>query len=143
MVLQTRAMLAVEDDRCFECLAEARREASKEQRSIGELLVTELEQRLMRGRFNGVRRLFEEIQANYLDNPRVEQQLFRALMNLGLVTQDGRVRLPAETPEGCGLPMAAAAPIREPRQWPSPAAARSFGFPGLSRNAARCARCEE
>ncbi|MFN5320236.1 MAG: tetratricopeptide repeat protein [Planctomycetota bacterium] len=99
MVLQTRAMLAVEDDRCFECLAEARREASKEQRSIGELLVTELEQRLMRGRFNGVRRLFEEIQANYLDNPRVEQQLFRALMNMGLVTQDGRVRLPAETPE--------------------------------------------
>lgn len=99
MILQTRAMLVVDDERCFEYLAEARREAVKEQRSVGELLVTELEQRLMRGRFQGVRRLFEEIQANHLDNPRVEQQLYRTLMNLGLVTQDGRVRLPTETPE--------------------------------------------
>ena len=125
MILQTRAMLVLDDDRCFEYLTEARREASKEQRPVGELLVTELEQRLRRGRFAGVRRLFEEIQANHLDNPRVEQQLFRALMGLGLVTQDGRVRLPAEpaerptgsglwTPDGSGSSDAGTASVAEP-----------------------------
>jgi hypothetical protein len=99
VVLETLGMVAVDDDRCLQLLAEARREASKEQRPIGELLVRELDQRLKRYRHSGVRRLFEEIQANHLDNPRVEQQLYQSLMSLGLITADGRVRLPAEPSE--------------------------------------------
>jgi hypothetical protein len=99
MLLQSAAMLEVDDDRCFELLGEARREAAREQRSLGEILVAEFEQRLLRGRFQGVRRLFEEIQTNHLDNPRVEEQFYRTLMSMGLLSQDGRVRLPIESPE--------------------------------------------
>jgi tetratricopeptide (TPR) repeat protein len=99
ILLQSAAMLEVDDDRCFELLGEARREAAREQRSLGEILVAEFEQRLLRGRFQGVRRLFEEIQTNHLDNPRVEEQFYRTLMSMGLLSQDGRVRLPIESPE--------------------------------------------
>jgi hypothetical protein len=99
MVLQSAAALEVEDERCFELLAEARREAVKEQRPLGELLVIEFEQRLLRGKFAGLRRLFGELQANHLENPRVQQHLYRVLLDFGLLSQDGRVRLPVEEPE--------------------------------------------
>jgi hypothetical protein len=95
-LLMTLAQVESDDDRCFDYIAQAKKTASVGSTSFGQLLVMEFEQRLMRGRFNGMRQIMVELQKNYLRDRNVSERLGYVLAKYGLITPDGRVMLPPE-----------------------------------------------
>ncbi len=95
-LLMTLAQVESDDDRCFDYIAQAKQAAPAGTTSFGQILVMEFEQRLMRGRFQGMRQIMVELQKNYLRDRIVSERLGYVLAKYGLITPDGRVMLPPE-----------------------------------------------
>jgi tetratricopeptide (TPR) repeat protein len=98
-LLTSLAGLTSNDDECFEYLAQARKHAAAKGDPLGGILITEFEQRLLRRRFLGLRKIFHELQSRHLDEPGVQERFSEVLMKFGLLTREGGVVLPKEVPE--------------------------------------------
>ena len=98
-LLSSLAGLTADDDECFEYLAQARKHAAIKGNPMGGILISEFEQRLMRRRFTGLRKIFHELQTRHMDEQGVRERFTEVLMKFGLLTREGGVVLPTETPE--------------------------------------------
>jgi tetratricopeptide (TPR) repeat protein len=90
------AGVETDDDICFQHLAQAREIAQQSGREVGNVLVAEFEQRLLRGKTNGMRRIIQEVQRKHLNEPGVGERLAGILSKYGMITSDGRIFLPPE-----------------------------------------------
>ncbi len=95
-LLLTMATLTSDDDDCFAKLDEAKRLAPGNSDENGTILVNEFEQRLLRGRFVGLRNLTMDLQRRFAASEVVLKQFSRVLLKYGLLTAEGRIRLPRE-----------------------------------------------
>jgi tetratricopeptide (TPR) repeat protein len=95
-LLLTMATLTADDDDCFAKFDEAKRLAPGNSDEQGVILVNEFEQRLIRGRFVGLRNLTMDLQRRFAQSETVLKQFSRVLLKYGLLTAEGRIRLPRE-----------------------------------------------
>jgi len=105
-------------------LAQARKLATKEGESPAAWLIDEAELRLVRGEMEEFVSLVKELQARYLREPGVMQNLVEMMARFGLVTPDGRILLPggagaggaaAESSSGIWTPGSESSPAAEPQ----------------------------
>jgi len=103
-------------------LAQARKLATKEGESPAAWLIDEAELRLVRGEMEEFVSLVKELQARYLREPGVMQNLVEMMARFGLVTPDGRILLPgvaggaaAESSSGIWTPGSESSVAAEPQ----------------------------
>ena len=90
------AQLTDDNVKAIEYLGMARQEAKNSGRSVGALLVQELDIRLSRGMTEKLPELLQSIQRSHMHEPDIELQLTQVLSKYGLISSDGRtVSLPA------------------------------------------------
>ncbi len=97
-VYLTLAKLTMNPTAALEWMHRARHHASSNGRSVGHLLVEELELRLGRGLIENCSELLRTIQANHSSDPEVQYHLANVLQRFGIVDSEGMVvgRLPEE-----------------------------------------------
>ncbi len=93
-VLLAAAKVELDDDRCFEYLDRAAKAAEKTGNLLGTVLEFEFEQRVLRGRFEGLRELLTRLEKNHLRDPDVRSRLAYFLMRTGMIRPDGSIRIP-------------------------------------------------
>ncbi|MEZ6095391.1 MAG: hypothetical protein R3C03_14370 [Pirellulaceae bacterium] len=97
MVYSSMAQVTGDDEECFDYLKRAKSAAKAKGHEVGRIMVTEFEQRLLRGKFNGLRALIQDIQKNHIREEGIAERMAMILSKYGLITPDGRVFLPPES----------------------------------------------
>ena len=106
MIYVVLARLSADTDESLELMQKARKHATAADRSIGGLLIDELELRLERNRPEGCQELLRVLQANHLKDPQNQYRLAAVLQRFGIMGPDGKMRAESMEPSE---PVAAAA----------------------------------
>lgn len=93
-VLLAAAKVEADDDRCFQYLERAVKAAERIGNLLGTVLEFEFEQRVLRGRYDGLRELLMRLEKNHLHEPDVRSRLTYFMMKTGMIGPDGSVRIP-------------------------------------------------
>ena len=119
LMLSMKAEATHDNDEALGCLEEARNEARKAGKPIGQFLLQEFEMRLGRGLTEKLPSLLQTLRTNHLQEPGVEAGLAQLLHRYGLIDEDQIMR-------GRDHGMAPAMPsAASPAAAPTPAAASS------------------
>ncbi len=97
MVHLALAQVVSDDETCFQHMNAAKEIVRQTKSGLGNILVLEIEQRLLRGKPQGIRAIFQELQRNHLNDPGVADSLAMTLSKYGLITPDGQIMLPRES----------------------------------------------
>lgn len=93
------AQVAVDDGQCLEHFAQARGAARKAGVSAGMVLVREFEQCFVREKFDRLPEIIREIQLHHGGEQGVREELFRSMVEFGMVTPDGKIMMPTAEAE--------------------------------------------
>lgn len=93
-ILSVLARTERDDDLAFKHIESAISAAKESGEPSGTFFVMEFEQRVLRGRYEGLQELLKRIERDHFGEPGVKELLFRFMIETGLITPDGRVRLP-------------------------------------------------
>ena len=119
LMLSMKAEATHDNDEALGCLEEARNEARKAGKPIGQFLLQEFEMRLGRGLTEKLPSLLQTLRTNHLQEPGVEAGLAQLLHRYGLIDEDQIMR-------GRDHGMAPAMPsAASPAAAPTPASASS------------------
>ncbi len=110
LIYVVMARLTPDTDQALELMQKARKHALAADRSIGGLLIDELELRLERNRPDGCQELLRVLQAHHLKDPQNQYRLAAVLQRFGIMGADGRMRSDAGEADE---PVAAAAAVGE------------------------------
>jgi tetratricopeptide (TPR) repeat protein len=92
LMLSMKAQATHDDDAALACLEEARAEAKKEGKPIGQFLLQEFEMRLERGLTEKLPSLLQTLRTNHLQEPGIEASLAQLLHRYGLIDEDQIMR---------------------------------------------------
>jgi hypothetical protein len=101
--------VALNTDEALMYLDQARKLATSEGESPAAWLLDEMEIRLLRGEGDKFLQLLKEIQTRYMNEPGISNALLDLLSRYGLVTPDGRLRIPRPQEAAMSEPEPAAA----------------------------------